>query len=127
MINLKELRLQNGFLQKDIAKKLNVTNQCYQRYESGEREPNYEILCKLADLYGCSVDYLLGRDTALGKPNETTIATNYIKRLGLENDKQFKNVAQLYALLPESQRTYVLGFLMGYLQNMGISIKKIID
>lgn len=127
MNKLKEMRVQNGFTQKKMAQLLSLSITGYQNYELGTREPSLDMLCKIADILGCTVDYLLGRETAVGAPNETTIATNYIKQLGLENDKQFKNVAQLYALLPETQRTYVLGFLMGYLQNMGISIKKIID
>lgn len=31
------------------------------RYEHGRREPNLDTLLKLADYFGCSVDYLLGR------------------------------------------------------------------
>ncbi len=32
------------------------------RYERGEREPTGEVLCALAEYFGCSVDYLLCRD-----------------------------------------------------------------
>ena len=59
---LKQLRKQNGFTQKEIAKQLNVTAQCYQGYEYGYRQPSPEMLCKLADIFGVSVDYLLGRE-----------------------------------------------------------------
>lgn len=32
------------------------------RYERGEREPTADVLCELAEYFGCSVDYLLCRD-----------------------------------------------------------------
>ncbi len=32
------------------------------RYETGEREADYETLIKLADYFGVTVDYLLGKD-----------------------------------------------------------------
>ena len=64
---LKQLRQQNGFSQKEVAKQLSVTTQCYQRYEVGDRQPTPEMLCKLADVFEVSVDYLIGRETAQNK------------------------------------------------------------
>ena len=125
---LKQLRKQNGFTQKEIAKQLNVTAQCYQGYEYGYRQPTPEMLCKLADIFGVSVDYLLGRENekAVAPKGTTDIATNFIKELGLENDKRFKDFAKLYAHLPEMHRTYVLAYLVGYLNSSGINTIKII-
>lgn len=125
---LKQLRKQNGLTQKEIAKQLNVTAQCYQGYEYGYRQPSPEMLCKLADIFGVSVDYLLGRENekAVAPKGTTDIATNFIKELGLENDKRFKDFAKLYAHLPEMHRTYVLAYLVGYLNSSGINTIKII-
>lgn len=125
---LKELRLKNGFYQKDLAKKLNVSAQCYQRYESGEREPDLATVCQLADIFAVSVDYLLGREkeNAVAPKGATDIATNYLRELGLENDKRFKDFAKLYAQLPEMHRTYVMAYLIGYLNSSGINTIKII-
>lgn len=125
---LKQLRKQNGFTQKEIAQQLNVTAQCYQGYETGYRQPTPEMLCKLADIFGVSVDYLLGRENekAVAPKGTTDIATNFIKELGLENDKRFKDFAKLYAHLPEMHRTYVLAYLVGYLNSSGINTIKII-
>lgn len=125
---LKNLRLQNGYTQKDVAKKLNVTSQCYQGYETGYRQPTPEMLCKLADVFGVSVDYLLGRENekAVALKGTTDVATNFIKELGLENDKKFKDFAKLYASLNDMHRTYILAYLVGYLNSSGINTKKII-
>lgn len=125
---LKQLRKQNSFTQKEVAEQLKVTAQCYQGYETGYRQPTPEMLCKLADIFGVSVDYLLGRENekAVAPKGTTDVATNFIKELGLENDKRFKDFAKLYARLPEMHRTYVLAYLIGYLNSSGINTINII-
>lgn len=61
-MRLKELRISKKLLQRDIADVLNCSTPVYCRYEKGEREPPFDIIKKLADYYGVTVDYLLGRD-----------------------------------------------------------------
>lgn len=127
MQKLKELRLQNGLLQKDVAKALRISNQCYQGYESGNRSPDPNMLIALADFFGCSVDYLLGREkNAITPKGATDIATNFIKELKLENDKRFKDLAKLYSMIPDINRVYVLAYLVGYLNKSGINTVEII-
>lgn len=125
---LTNLRKQNGFTQKEMAQKLKMTQQAYSRYERSECQPDIDTLCKLADIFEVSVDYLLGRENekAVTTKGATDIATNYLKELGLENDKRFKDFAKLYAQLPEMHRTYVLAYLIGYLNSSGINTIKII-
>ena len=58
---IKDLREDNDFTQVYIAKYLNMQRSVYRRYESGEREiPSWAVI-KLAELYGCSTDYIFGR------------------------------------------------------------------
>lgn len=59
---IKSLRESNGWYQKDVADKLNVKSNTLSGYENGTRSPDPEMLEKIADLYGVSVDYLLGRE-----------------------------------------------------------------
>lgn len=61
-VTLKELRKSKGVNQSEIAALLGVTPQAYQKYEYGTAELTHKNLCKLADFYGVSTDYLLGRD-----------------------------------------------------------------
>ena len=61
---LKELRTSKGTTQKATAEFLSMTEQAYQKYEYGMREPNFETLTKLADYFDVSTDYLLGRSDA---------------------------------------------------------------
>lgn len=61
-MNLKKLRLLNKKSQKEIAESIQVTAPAYFKYENGDAKPTIENLCKLADLYNVSVDYILGRN-----------------------------------------------------------------
>lgn len=58
---LQALRQQKDVSQSEIAKYIELSVGAYQNYENGRREANYETLCKLADFYEVSTDYLLGR------------------------------------------------------------------
>ena len=60
---LKELRLQHGMTQRDLAAKIGVTKSVVSYYELSERSPSPEILIKLANIFHVSTDYLLGLDT----------------------------------------------------------------
>ena len=57
---LSELRVQHGLSQKAVADRLQLSASIVSGYETGERTPSTEVLLKLAALYRCSADYLLG-------------------------------------------------------------------
>lgn len=56
-----ELKQEKKILQKDIAEAIGISLRQYQRYEKGEQQPTLPIINKLADYFGVSTDYLLGR------------------------------------------------------------------
>lgn len=58
---LTNFRLQRGYTQKEISTAINIAQQTYAGYERGAHEPTIEILCRLADVYGVSLDLLAGR------------------------------------------------------------------
>ena len=58
---LYDLRSDNDLTQQKVADYLMCNRQVYARYERGLREIPVSMLIKLADLYGTSVDYILGR------------------------------------------------------------------
>lgn len=58
---LKLLREERRFYQRELAKLLGISVRTYQFYESGHNEPNVKSLIKLADFYGVTIDYLVGR------------------------------------------------------------------
>lgn len=61
MIRINELRSETGLSMRQVAIKLGIPYTTYISYEKGDREPNSEMLIKLADFFECSIDYLIGR------------------------------------------------------------------
>ena len=59
--HLRSIRKLNKYTQKQVATGIGVTERNYQYYESGEREPSMQSLIALADYFGVSIDYLVGR------------------------------------------------------------------
>ena len=58
---IKQLREQKGITQLKMAMDLNMNQNSISRYETGEREADYNSLIQLADYFGVSIDYLLER------------------------------------------------------------------
>lgn len=59
--NLKACRKEYGITQKQLAIEIKISERAYQHYEIGTREPNLATLIALADFFGVSLDYLVGR------------------------------------------------------------------
>lgn len=58
---LRELRTQKNMSQKDIGNMVGKTQQAVNFWENGESEPGIETLIKLAEYFGVTVDFLVGR------------------------------------------------------------------
>lgn len=103
MKRLKQLRMQRNIRQKEIADYLGITVSAYGNYELGQRQPNFETLCKMADFFNVSVDYLLGRDEKQNNPSSQYQLNYFI------NDIQYQNSLKLFFLWadlnPEHQKT----------------------
>ena len=59
---LKELRMDKGLTQQQLADILKVDRTTVMKWERGERETNFAMLVKIADYFDESIDYLLGRN-----------------------------------------------------------------
>ncbi|MBQ3016234.1 MAG: helix-turn-helix transcriptional regulator [Clostridia bacterium] len=59
--NIKKLRIVRGLNQVEFAKILCVTKQCVSNWENDNVVPSIDMLCKIADFFEVSTDYLLGR------------------------------------------------------------------
>ena len=58
---IRELREDHDLTQRELAKMLDMPQPQYYRYEQGFRDIPTDILIKLADIYGTSIDYMLER------------------------------------------------------------------
>lgn len=60
-VRLQELRKEKKIPQKELAERLGISVRAYHYYEEGKRYPDFQGLLTLADFYGVSLDYLVGR------------------------------------------------------------------
>lgn len=62
---LRELRMKCSFTQQNMADRLGLSLNAYQKYEQKEREPSIDTLINIADILDVSIDFLLCRDAFL--------------------------------------------------------------
>lgn len=89
---LKTLRKTRGYTSaKDFCKAIGISFNTYQNYESGSRVPTVEMLVKIADFYGVTTDFLLGREP-VPKP---------IANLNLSEENEIEVIDKYMSLPPE--------------------------
>ena len=69
---LKNLRLERNETQEDVGKAVGVTTSMVGMYETNARKPSYDVLSKIAEYFGCSIDYVVGKS-----PFKTASETKY--------------------------------------------------
>ena len=77
-MKLRELRIEYGKTQAEIALFLGTSRQVYANYENEINEPSLDTLARLADFFECSIDFLIGREDHSGNiviRNDKTAAT----------------------------------------------------
>ena len=90
---LRDLRDNRGVSQDVVAEACNISRVALTRYENGQRAPRIEIAARLADYYGVSVDYILGRD-------EQTEP--------IPEDEQFAEYIKLWSKMTKKDRAFIL-------------------
>ncbi|MCX7922183.1 MAG: helix-turn-helix domain-containing protein [Clostridia bacterium] len=122
---LKQLREERHLSQKEIADYLGITRQAVASYELGKREPDYQILRKLADYFGVSIDYMLGRANCR-ELNAVTVGRNIELIRGdytykeLSEDIRAKTGALIF---PEMLELYAKGERMPFVGTIKILAK----
>lgn len=59
MIGLKEIRRQKKLSQVKVSMDLNISREAISNYETGRRSPDVDMLMKMSDYFGVSIDYLI--------------------------------------------------------------------
>jgi len=104
MSRIRELREQHGLQQKNLAIDLGVSQPTVSDWENGRKVPSAKSTAKLADYFGVSVDYLLGRDVPDDKkitPDEPELT---------EGEKEW---IELFRQLSDDQRQMIRGMMRG--------------
>lgn len=58
---LKECRLKLGITKQEAAKRIQISQPAYLRYEAGSRNPSIQVISKMAEIFSTSTDYLIGK------------------------------------------------------------------
>ncbi len=111
---LRNLRIESGMTQKQLAQTINSTNKNIWAYENGLATPPIDVLKSYADTFNVSVDYLLGRTDDLG----ATIPTAQ----DLSRDE--REVLELYAALSPTRKEDLMIFLRALSGNPADSASK---
>lgn len=105
---LKKLRTDRKLSQRELAEKFNISQSAIAYYESGKKEPNHEMLQKLADFFGVSLDYLLARsdnsvidsvENLAASDDDRPATKEDIERL-LKHNPELKEMALLFLESP---------------------------
>ena len=98
-MRLAELRKKANISQASLAKKFKVTQHTVSRWETGDREPDNETLTKLADFFGVTIDYLLGRDIQETKND-----------LSADESKKVDEIYEIYDKLSDEAKEKLRGY-----------------
>ena len=104
-----ELRTKNGLSQDELAEKVFVTRQAVSRWESGETVPNTETLKLLSNLFGVSINTLLGaprqlfcqccgmplEDEIIGRNQDGTLNEDYCKWCYADGEYTYSDMDEL--------------------------------
>lgn len=86
MMRLKQIRKERGVKQTTLCAALGIAQSTLSSWENSIYEPDQNTTLKLADYFGVSVDYLLGRDTPTPTPADNTITAERLRALGIDTD-----------------------------------------
>ncbi len=112
-----QLRTERGIYQKELAEYLAVSVGTISNYENGVHNPDLETLCKFAEYFQVSTDFLLGLtskaesidnlNAPLAEDHTVGEALNVIQRLsvpGRERMVKYLTMVKLYEEIPEKER-----------------------
>ena len=109
--NLKKYRLLAGYMTaKEFAKVLEVPYPTYVSYKSNNREPKYDVLCKISYLLNVSIDELLGNEFTRNTKNTSSQAVKPERELSLEICKCIKRtlgtneIKQIFKILNKFEK-----------------------
>ena len=105
-----KLRKERNMVQKELALYLNISVSTISNYENGVHFPDQTTLCKLAEFFNVSADYLLGRTEFrfdAGKWGEKMTEDYTLTDLAntvLELDERERDSVMLYALFLKDRK-----------------------
>ena len=88
---LRELRIQKGYSQQDLADRIDQTKQNVSQYERGVRRPNMDKLQELCDIFNVSMDYITGKENVTPR----LVDSEGIRAMEIfDNNKEIEQIAK---------------------------------
>lgn len=103
---IKDMRLKMGMNQQQLGDLLGVTKVSICGYENGTRTPGLDTFCKMADIFGTTTDYLLGKEIPIYSEEEHAYLGR-VSRDDVDIIREFKNNPKLYEKLARDSKRYI--------------------
>ena len=100
--NILSLRNERGYTQERLADMLGVSTAAVSKWECGNAYPDITLLPKIAEVFGVSVDYLLGYDITSQKSISEIVAQANKLRKDLKGDEAEELIRQTLARYPNN-------------------------
>ena len=101
-MRIRTLRQQMNLTQQAVADQLQIDRTTYTKYEAGRVSPDQQGLIRLAEIFGCTVDSLLGVDSVDQQPQ---VASSGQETMLLTDEEQ--NLLQMFRQLSPEERNAV--------------------
>lgn len=102
---LKQLRKENRMSQNDLAKMLGMAKGTVSMWEMGQRNPSFDALARMSEIFDRRVDYILGNSDDASSPRLTDADIEQLGRWQTEDD--FYEVIMKYLRLDERGKAAV--------------------
>lgn len=105
---LRQIRSLNNYTMSELSQKLGITIQSLTSYERGNRLPSLDLLIKLADFYGISLDTLVGRDLS----EQQFLSWNNVLELypdAIRATPEIQELIEYYDDLSKKDKRWIMG------------------
>ncbi len=103
---IKELRIEKNMSQQELGELLGITKVSVCGYENGTRTPNLETFTAIADIFGTTTDYLLGREI----PVVNEISNEYVGSVSKEDIEliqEMRHYPNLYSKMQKDVKRFM--------------------
>ena len=110
--NIKRERLKRGMTQSELASILGVSDITVSRYETGQREPNMDMLFKISDVLNIGLDALAGitLNDDFDDPNYQSVLEDMAKEDIVYNDRRIEKLINDFDTVNETGKKKILSY-----------------
>ena len=110
MFYMKTIRLQKGLTMKEVGKRIGLSESAVGLYENGRRKPNYEMLLKISEALGCTVNDLLysPEELRLLQLDINKEPNDYEKAVLSANSREQEVILRLLRMPKEKQDAFLI-------------------